>query len=70
VRVIFQQKNKKLRNAIMPLLSSHGILKAEALRLADALPFRTKRPRELTPEEIGLLANEAVKVVPRKQRKL
>lgn len=65
VRTIFTQRNKKLRNAILPLLSQRKIPKAEALRLADALPFHARRPRELAPEEIGLLADEAAKVLPR-----
>ena len=62
VRVIFAQKNKKLRNAIMPLLGKLGVPKTEALRMADTLPFHNRRPRELAPEEIGLLANEAAKL--------
>jgi len=66
VRVIFAQKNKKLRNAVMPLLGKFGIPKTEALRMADALPFHNRRPRELAPEEIGLLANEAAKMLKKK----
>lgn len=62
VRVIFAQKNKKLRNAAVPLLGKLGVPKTEVLRMADALPFHNRRPRELAPEEIGLLANEAAKL--------
>lgn len=63
VRVIFQQKNKKLRNAILPLLGNRCIQKTRALELADTLPFHARRPRELAPEEIGLVANEAAKIL-------
>jgi 16S rRNA (adenine1518-N6/adenine1519-N6)-dimethyltransferase len=66
VRVIFAQKNKKLRNALVPLLSKSGVPKAEALGLADTLPFHSRRPRELAPEEIGLVANEAAKMLRRR----
>jgi len=66
VRAIFTQKNKKLRNAIMPFLSKYGVPKTEALRLTDALPFHSRRPRELAPEEIGLVANEAAKILRQK----
>jgi len=66
VRVIFTQKNKKLRNAVLPLIGKYGVPKTEALRLADTFPFHTRRPRELAPEEIGLVANEAAKILPRK----
>jgi 16S rRNA (adenine1518-N6/adenine1519-N6)-dimethyltransferase len=63
VRVIFTQKNKKLRNAIMPLFCKPEAPKVEALRLTDTLPFHDRRPRELAPEEIGLVANEAAKIL-------
>jgi 16S rRNA (adenine1518-N6/adenine1519-N6)-dimethyltransferase len=66
VRVIFTQKNKKLRNAVLPLIGKYGVPKTEALRLADTFPFHARRPRELAPEEIGLVANEAAKILPRK----
>jgi len=62
VKVIFMQKNKKIRNAIIPILSRIKNSKREILRLADTLPFHNRRPRELTPEEIALLANETAKM--------
>jgi 16S rRNA (adenine1518-N6/adenine1519-N6)-dimethyltransferase len=61
VRAIFTQKNKKLRNAIMPFFRKFRIPKRKAVELADALPFHHRRPRELAPEEIGLTANEIVR---------
>jgi len=61
VRVIFTQKNKKLRNAIVPFFSRFRLSRKEAMKLADRLPFHDRRPRELCPEEIGLIANEVSK---------
>ena len=63
VRVIFTQKNKKLRNAIMPFFGNLKIQKTDAVRLADSLPFHYRRPRELAPEEIGLTVNEIAKTI-------
>ena len=61
VRAIFSQRNKKLRNAVMPFLGRFKLSGGEATRIADSLPFHDRRPRELSPEEIGLVANEAFK---------
>lgn len=58
VRAIFTQKNKKLRNAIMPFFSSYRMPKRRSLEISDALPFHNKRPRELSPEQIGKVSNE------------
>jgi len=58
VRAIFTQKNKKLRNAIVPFFSRFKLSKKEAMKLAERLPFHDRRPRELCPEEIGLITNE------------
>ncbi|MBS7614382.1 ribosomal RNA small subunit methyltransferase A [Candidatus Bathyarchaeota archaeon] len=69
VKAVFSQKNRKVRNALSPLLSRLGIPKTEAVEMADALPFCDRRPRELAPEEIGLLANEALKVLRQRQRR-
>ncbi len=61
VRAIFTQKNKKLRNAIMPFFGRFRLPSKEAMKLADSLPFHDRRPRELSPEEIGLVADEIVR---------
>jgi len=58
VRAIFTQKNKKLKNAIMPFFSRFRLSRNEAKKLAESLPFHDRRPRELSPEEIGLIADE------------
>ena len=58
VRAIFTQKNRKLKNALLPFFGRFRLSKKEAVKLAERLPFHDKRPRELYPEEIGLIANE------------
>jgi len=61
VRAIFTQKNKKLRNAVIPFFGRFRLSGKEAMKIADSLPFRDRRPRELSPEEIGLVADEIVR---------
>ncbi len=58
VRVLFTQRNKKVRNSIIPFLREHEIPKNEATPFADSLSYSKKRVRELSPEDFGLLANE------------
>jgi len=65
VRAIFTQKNKKLRNAIIPFFSKFRLSSKEARRIADSLPFRERRPRELSPEEIGIIADYIVRELPK-----
>ncbi len=62
VRILFTQRNKKMRNAIIPFLRKRGIKGEEARRLADSLPFHDKRVRRLAPEDLGFLANEMVQM--------
>lgn len=61
IRAIFTQKNKKLRNAIMPFLSELKIPKRDAVSFADSLPFSYRRVREMMPEELGLAFNHLIK---------
>jgi len=58
VRVLFTQRNKKVRNAIIPFLQKRRIVGKEATKLADSLPFHYKRVWELAPEDFGTLANK------------
>jgi len=58
VRILFTQRNKKMRNAIIPFLRKRGMRGEEARRLADSLPFHDRRVRGLAPEDFGFLANE------------
>jgi 16S rRNA (adenine1518-N6/adenine1519-N6)-dimethyltransferase len=61
VRILFTQKNRKVRNAITPLLRMRGIKGEEANKLADSLPFHDKRVRKLAPEDFADLANVIVR---------
>jgi 16S rRNA (adenine1518-N6/adenine1519-N6)-dimethyltransferase len=58
VQTVFTQRNKKLRNAVPPLLIKRGLDKQKAQMLADSLTFHDKRVRELAPEDFGALSNE------------
>jgi len=60
VRALFSQKNRKMKNAVLPFFSEFGVQKGKVSELVGGLPFRDRRPRELSPEEIGLAANEVV----------
>ena len=61
VQTLFTQRNKKVRNAILPFLYKRGIKGGNALGLADSLPLHGRRVRELAPEDFGALANEIVR---------
>ena len=55
---LFTQRNRKVRNAILPFVKGTRAIAAEnVLELAKALPFRDKRVRELAPEDFGALSN-------------
>jgi 16S rRNA (adenine1518-N6/adenine1519-N6)-dimethyltransferase len=61
VRTLFTQRNKKLRNAVIPFLYKRKIEKKEAIELADSLIYSSKRVRELAPEDFGILTNELLR---------
>ena len=61
VRVLFTQRNKKVRNAVIPFLQKRGITGPDATRIADSLLFHDKRVRELAPEDFGALTNEIIR---------
>ena len=63
VRVLFTQRNKKVRNSIIPFLREYEIPQNEATPFADSLSYSKKRVRELSPEDFGLLANEIFKKI-------
>jgi len=58
VKVLFTQRNKKVKNAILQFFKEHGISKQKAQKLAVSLPFHEKRVRELAPEDFGKIADE------------
>jgi len=58
VQTVFTQRNKKLRNSIMPFLTRRRMDKEQAQKLADSLTFHDRRVRELAPEDFGALTDE------------
>lgn len=61
IQTLFTQRNKKVRNAILPFLRRRGITGGDAIRIADSLTFHDKRVRELAPEDFGALTNEVIR---------
>jgi 16S rRNA (adenine1518-N6/adenine1519-N6)-dimethyltransferase len=61
VQTLFTQRNKKVRNAIVPFLKKRGVKGRNVIELADSLSFHNERVRELAPEDFGALANEIVR---------
>ena len=58
VRWLFNQRNKKLCNALVPFMrSAFKVSKEEAEKRVCALPFGERRVRELAPKDFGALAN-------------
>ncbi len=61
-RWLFTQRNKKVGNALVSFLKSTcNMAKQDAARLAEAVPFRERRARELAPRDFGVLANVLAK---------
>jgi len=58
VRTLFTQRNRKVRNGLIPFLRKHEITGKEAVELADSTVYSAKRVRELAPEDFGILAND------------
>jgi 16S rRNA (adenine1518-N6/adenine1519-N6)-dimethyltransferase len=55
---LFTQRNKKVKNAIQAFLKgARKPTTKDMSRLAEVLPFRERRVRELAPEDFGALAN-------------
>ena len=57
LRVLFSQRNRKARKAVLPLLEKFKLENTVVLKIGQ-LPFLNKRVRELTPADFGTLANE------------
>lgn len=57
LRSLFTQRNKKVRNAMLPLFRKFGLTRSEAFQIEKPLPFQDKRVRVLEPNEFGVLAN-------------
>lgn len=63
VQTLFTQRNKKVRNAILPFLRKRGIKRGNVIRKADSLTFHDKRVRKLAPEDFGALTNEIIRKI-------
>jgi 16S rRNA (adenine1518-N6/adenine1519-N6)-dimethyltransferase len=62
VRWLFTQRNKKLRNALVPFIKSTlNVAQEDAEKVACTVRFREKRVRELPPEAFGEVANALVR---------
>jgi len=61
VRTLFTQRNRKVRNGLIPFLHKHEITGKEAVELADSTVYSAKRVRELAPEDFGILTNELLR---------
>ena len=57
VRTLFTQRNKKVRNALIPFLRKREMTGKEAVELADSIVYSAKRVRDLAPEDFGILTN-------------
>jgi 16S rRNA (adenine1518-N6/adenine1519-N6)-dimethyltransferase len=61
VRTLFTQRNKKVRNSLIPFLSKLELSREKTLELADSMIYSAKRVRELAPEDFGILTNELLR---------
>jgi 16S rRNA (adenine1518-N6/adenine1519-N6)-dimethyltransferase len=61
VRTLFTQRNKKLRNGLIPFLRKRELSREDAVELADSMVYSAKRVRELAPEDFGILTNELLR---------
>jgi 16S rRNA (adenine1518-N6/adenine1519-N6)-dimethyltransferase len=61
VQILFTQRNKKIRNALIPFLRKWEMSRNEAVELADFTIYRAKRVRELAPEDFAILTSELLR---------
>lgn len=58
VKWLFTERNKKLSNALTPFIKSTLKLSPQEFqKIIKALPYHEMRPREITPENFGAIAN-------------
>jgi 16S rRNA A1518/A1519 N6-dimethyltransferase RsmA/KsgA/DIM1 with predicted DNA glycosylase/AP lyase activity len=58
IKWLFTERNKKLSNALAPFIKNTlKINKQEFQKIIQTLPYREIRPRELTPENFGEIAD-------------
>jgi 16S rRNA (adenine1518-N6/adenine1519-N6)-dimethyltransferase len=62
VQSSFTERNRKVRNAVLSFMRSFcSMPKEKAIEIAEVLPFREKRVRELAPEDFGALADVLIR---------
>jgi len=62
LKLLFTQRNRKVRTAVLPFLRHVRVLsKEEVHKVAETLPFHDVRVRELSPENFGALADVLIK---------
>ena len=58
LRSCFTKRNRKVKNVVLAFMKGFcAMSEEEVIRIAEALPFRENRVRELTPEDFGVLAD-------------
>ena len=61
VKSLFTNRNRKVKNAILPfLMGIRGVKRENATELVNSIPFRDKRVRELDPDDFGAIAHVVI----------
>jgi 16S rRNA (adenine1518-N6/adenine1519-N6)-dimethyltransferase len=61
LRSCFAKRNRKVKNAVLLYVRSFcNVSEEKAIGIVEALPFREKRVRELTPENFGVMADALI----------
>jgi len=61
VQTLFTQRNRRVRNVVVPFMQKQGFGREEASKIGNSLLFHDKRVRELAPEDFGAIANEVAR---------
>lgn len=61
LRSCFAKRNRKVKNAVLSYVRGFcNVSEEKAIGIVEALPFREKRVRELTPEDFGVMADALI----------
>lgn len=61
VQSLFTNRNRKVRNAILPFVKGiRGVKRENAAELVNSIPFRNSRVRELDPDDFGAIAHVVI----------
>jgi 16S rRNA (adenine1518-N6/adenine1519-N6)-dimethyltransferase len=64
VKIMFSQRNRKVRNGVTLFLREQNIEENGARKMADSIFLKDKRVRELTLEDFGAITNELLRKEP------